>query len=345
MGAARASKLLVGVLLLSGPPGFGSQAAEAQESTLPPNSRVLANASDLPERARAQLEITAQVARELSTPQAARAAGYRRLAPASLPDLNPLAGEHWINQRYLRVSALDPAQPAYLMFYSFDSLNSRTLVGLAYGMAQAAGVPPPDGFDGDLDRWHVHLPCLDVPDMATVLAHDEEDCHALGGRPAQAQLSMLHVWLNVPNPEGPFAPDNPALPYVAVGLAPPAAEDLAVPDRAWRIRSLALALGETYGAVPRLGGLINQHPDSAFARRVAPHRRRIRELLPELRGADSTRDVLRYEQLADSAIGEWEIIRQAYLDAASSEALRVLLSRWFESAIDPARHRHGDPRH
>ena len=176
--------------------------------------------------------------------------------------------------------------------------------------------------------------------MSTILVNDEEDCRALGGRPGAVQLTMVHVWLNTPNPDGPFAPDNPALPYVAVGLTPPTAEELAAPERDGRIRSLALALGETYGAVPRLGGLIDQHPDSSFARRVAPHRERIRALLPQLRSADSSGNQTLYEQLADTAIAEWNVIRQAYLDAAGSDALRFLIERWFNSAVDPAHHSH-----
>ena len=150
MIALRDSTFSALVLILFSSPSFGSQKAEAQHGVKSEHDSVFPGAYDLPLPTRAQLQISARTGRELSTPEAAHAAGYRRIAPPSIPDLNPVVGEHWINQRYLRVSALAPERPAYLIFYPLN--GEQTPVGLAYGMAQPTGAPPPLGFEGEFDK-------------------------------------------------------------------------------------------------------------------------------------------------------------------------------------------------
>jgi hypothetical protein len=265
--------------------------------------------------------------------------GFHRIAHRGLKDLNPFVGEHWINERNLYGDSLDPARPAYIMFYPV--LRDSTPVGFAYGLAQRSGSPPPEGFAGDRDVWHVHQTCHDLDALGSALVQSIADCEALGGRPGSSQIAMVHVWLDPPNPDGPFAPFNPALPFVAAGLKPPTAEDLASPERSSRLRRLGLALGETFGAVPRTGGLVDNPRNPAFREQAAPHRARIAELLAALRPAEDDGDREAYDAVADEMIAEWEHVRTAYLEHAGSSAARTLLERWFAAAVrgvDPHRH-------
>ncbi len=267
-----------------------------------------------------------RAARRVATPEAARAAGYHRIAPPAVRhNLNALVGEHWINQRYLRAQPIDPSRPAFLMFYPLG--GQERLIGLAYGVVQDTSAALPERLAGYPGHWHVHHPCGGVRGLGPILADDTQDCRRLGGVPGRTRLAMMHVWLNIANPLGPYASENPALPFVATGLEPPTSDDFKPPDRARRVLTLALALGESFGATPRLGSLVDF--DSRFAQRVAPRRAAIRGLLRALRSADAARDSARYGEIADSAIAVWHGIRAAYLDAARSDMHRVLLQRWY----------------
>lgn len=291
-------------------------------------------AQHTPSPTNVQLDSAATITQQLSDTLTARQNGYHRIAPPRLTDLNPLAGEHWINERYNRSQVLDLARPAYLMYYPFIGEDSLTLIGIGYTVAQPAGSDPPAGFAGDRDRWHVHLPCSGVPGVNAILAESIEQCEEFGGRYGPWQIAMVHVWADtVPSPDGPFAQFNPALPYLAVGIEPPSAEDFTDQARSRLLRELALALGETFGAVPRMGARIAQNRDSIFADRVRPYRDRIRALLPALREAQVHDDAARFDALANEAIAAWQPIRAAYLDAAFSPQHQSILSRWFEAAI------------
>lgn len=280
---------------------------------------------------RAQLDSAASAARRVARTEDAARAGYHRIARLPITDLNPFVGEHWIDERRNRSRELDLAHPAYLMYYPRLGPDSLTLVGVGYTVAQPASAEPPAGFAGDGDRWHVHLPCAGVPVLGGVLAESTAECVELGGTPAAWQVAMVHVW-TVPNPDGPFAQFNPALPFQAVGIEPPSAEELHDPaGPPWR--ELGLALSETYGAVPRMGARIAQSPDSAFADRVRPARDRIRALVAPLRAARSGGDAEAFHALADRAVADWRVIRAAYLDAALSAEHRVVLERWFAAAV------------
>ena len=209
---------------------------------------------------RAQLDTATIVAGGLANHFAALSAGFHRIAPRAANDLRPFMGEHWINERNLGVRFLDLQRPAYLMFYPLAGSDELTLVGTAYGTVQPAGEPVPEGFAGSDDRWHTHLPCVNVPGLDALLADDTRACLALGGVPGQTHIAMVHVWVNKENPLGPFAHDNPTLPYLAVGLSPPSADNMANPERARWLRTLGLALSETYGAVPRLSSRLDGSP-------------------------------------------------------------------------------------
>ena len=322
-------RILIPTILLIGPATACSSAGRTVST--PPSPGLAALSRD----ATRELDIAEETARRLSTPESASRAGFHRIAPARIPDLIPFMGEHWINEQNLRVDSFDLQRPAYLMFYPLDDSGEQTLVGTAYGISRRTTDPWPKGFTGDADRWHAHLPCTNIPALRSILADNADDCRSFGGEPAVSHIVMVHFWFNVPNPLGPFADDNRTFPYVRVGLTPPDYQDFTTPEPGRRARKLALALGETYGALPRMGARVDPHPDSSFSVKMAPHRDSIRALLPGLQRADRTGDRAMYERLANQAIAEWEIIRQAYLDEASSKELRIILERWFRAAVDP----------
>lgn len=280
------------------------------------------------------LDSARRVAAALADTGAALRGGYRRIAPRSLTDLNPLVGEHWINERYNRSTVLDVAHPAYLMYYPLPGREGPTLVGVGYTVAQPAASPPPTALFGPGDRWHVHLPCADVPGLRGILVENVEDCREFGGAPGTWQIAMVHVWVEaVPHPDGEFAQFNTALPYLAVGIAPPSVAELADAEHARWWRELGLALGETFGAVPRMGTRIAQRPDSSFAHRVRGAREEIRALRGPLRAAREAGDAAEFQALAAMAIGAWRAIRDAYLDGALSPQHKTILERWFAAAV------------
>lgn len=81
----------------------------------------------------------------------------------------------------------------------------------------------PEGFAGAADTWHVH----DFRDGVVAALRDRPVLRWLargwlddrlaerGGRP---RLAMVHVWVTLPNPDGPFAHHNRTLPYLKLGL-------------------------------------------------------------------------------------------------------------------------------
>jgi len=285
-----------------------------------------------------QLAGARRAAASLTDATRARSRGYVRLRPTGRrPALNPVAGEHWLNHRHVQVTGLTLDRPAYLMYYPID--GAERLVGMGYAIIQGSGAPAPGGFEGDADEWHVHYSCRDLPDFGSLLVAGEAECRELGGRPGDTQIAMVHVWLDPPNPDGPFAAVNVALPFVAAGLRPPSRHDLADPVRSRRARTLALALGESFGALPRMGGMVELGRDStAFRGRVAAHRESLRGLVAALRAAQQRGDLQAYDRNVDRALAEWEPIRQAYLDYAPYDVLRALLDRWFHAVVEPERH-------
>jgi hypothetical protein len=178
----------------------------------------------------------------------------------------------------------------------------------------------------------VHLPCAGVPGLRGILAESIGSCEELGGTPGTWQIAMVHVWRpEFDSPDGHFAQFNPALPFLVLGIQPPTREELGDSGNGRLFRALGLALGETFGAVPRLGARIAQNPDSAFADSVRPYRDAIRALVQQLRFARG--DVTSFQQLAREAVAQWQHLRHAYLEAAVSPEHRIILNRWFEAAL------------
>jgi len=132
----------------------------------------------------------------------------------------PLMGEHWY-RRDLVGASLDLRRPATLQYANVG--GRKVLVGVAYSVYRRPGEPLPEGFAGAEDHWHTH----DVARLASAATADRPVLHWLvqrriekgkvgpGGRNL---LTMVHAWVWLDNPDGIFAQEQRALPYLRAGL-------------------------------------------------------------------------------------------------------------------------------
>ena len=171
---------------------------------------------------------------------ALRTAGYGAIGfGAGVKDLSPFQGQHWIQMaRFLVNPPVDLTKPTFMMYLPIG--DSLIPIGVAYTLRVPARAALPTEIDGVPAEWHSHVFCRGLPGEGNALADGPDDCKARGGVAAAMQIAMVHTW-TVPNPDGPFAHDNPVLPYIATGLQLPV--HVTRDDRL-----LGLALGETYGA-------------------------------------------------------------------------------------------------
>ncbi len=280
-----------------------------------------------------------RVAATLSDTGLARGQGFGPLAVGRISDLTPFQGQHWLHRWRVFGGSPDLTQPSFVMYVPVS--GAWRPAGVAYSRRIGPDSLVPKDLGGVATPWHLHQPCIVVPGEGEALADGEADCRARGGFPRPPEIAMVHAWTGVPNPEGPFAHDNVALPYWVTGLELPRPSDLSTPRRARRTRALGLALAETYGArlpyarlveaastMPRLG-------DS-----LAAHRAVLRQLVSPLAAAARARDQVRWNAFADRAIREWEALRHLYMEAAPSPAIRSQLEREDAEALGEEHHLH-----
>lgn len=261
----------------------------------------------------------------------ARAAGFRPFEFPDQIDRSPFQGEHWmLEERAARRATLD--RPFFVMFGRIAGELRR--VGAAYMVRLDPFEEPPRELGGVEASWHRHAWCYEVPGEGTALAHHTRDCVERGGRPDDGQVGMIHVWTDVPSPHGLFAHDNPGLPYLAVGLAPPPPEAFADPVAGRRWRTLALALAETYEARPEYARRVERRGSETAARsRLAERRDRLRMIVRQLKTAQESGDQRRWTTLEAAALRQWRAIYELYVETAPTEALRAQLARQVGEAI------------
>ena len=167
----------------------------------------------LPDTDRRQMASLQQDLADLSTPEAAKAAGFFPVF-GDIPGM----GVHYVNlTRAQRGKDLDVDVPDQLLFASIDGQDQ--LVGAAYSFTDVPDTDVPLPFASDLASWHDH----------PQFARDGETLH------------MLHVWF-VPSSNGPFAGLNFWLPYQTAGIEIPNPCWMAEEDDAERIRNVSFAL-------------------------------------------------------------------------------------------------------
>lgn len=140
--------------------------------------------------------------------------GYRRFGQDG-----PLMGEHWYRREVGR--PLDLAHPSTLQYANIG--GKKVLVGVAFSVYRRPGDPLPAGFAGDADAWHTH----DVAHLADVATEDRPLLHGIVerrirrgkvGPDGRTLLTMVHAWVWLDNPDGMFAQEHRALPYLRAGL-------------------------------------------------------------------------------------------------------------------------------
>ena len=100
-------------------------------------------------------------------------------------DIGPQMGFHYLNVRLLD-DKFEVEKPE-LLLYAPDENNKLKFVAVEYAVPiEDLNNPPPvpEGFKGDADVWEINT---------------------------EFKLWTLHVWVKLENPNGIFAPHNPAL--------------------------------------------------------------------------------------------------------------------------------------
>lgn len=157
-----------------------------------------------------------------SRAQAIRA-GYRRLG-ADFPGM----GEHWVQPALIVRGAVDAERPPVLSYVEVD--GEPVLVGMAFTVPLGPGDEPPEEPFGRA-VWHDHSGSVDEE---TLLINHPASMHHGG---IGFRLSMVHVWTDLPNPDGVLAQNNWTLPYLREGIEAPSHPDVAA------ARGLSLAHG------------------------------------------------------------------------------------------------------
>jgi len=277
---------------------------------------------------------------DLGDTAALRAAGYRPITESRIPDGLPFQGWHWRRLQpgdTLPEVALD--RPSFVMFAPVNGVPRR--IGVAYSAALLLEAPAIAGLGGDpAAKWHDHFWCEGVPNVpGGFLVNDREACAARGGTLQPRRTTMVHVWTDIPNPEGVYGHDNPGLPFIAVGLTPPAAHDLHDPARARAVRALGLALAETYGSrMPVSNRVQRENRDSALADSVAGRRVAIAALIPALNQAQTAGDRAAYERVAARTVAEWEALLGLYKRMAPTPQLQAQVGRAHERVLTVSAH-------
>ena len=166
----------------------------------------------LPQQDRNQIADLRDELSSLSTPEAAKAAGF---FPA-LGDI-PGMGVHYVNLGMGLEKTIDADLPNQLLFSNIDGRDQ--LVGAAYAFVDVPNTDVALPYESDLASWHDH----------PQFAKDGETLH------------MLHVWF-VDSSNGPFAGLNFWLPYQTAGLEVPNPCWMSDEGVADKIRKVSFAL-------------------------------------------------------------------------------------------------------
>lgn len=171
---------------------------------------------------------------------AAIAAGFRRLGRDF-----PSMGEHWAHPGKVIAGRFEVGDPAMLTYASID--GKPVLLGVVYAIPLGPGEHPPV-IPGGPSPWHEHNGTVDEESFLPEHGGDHVET------PTGTRLAILHVWTLLPNPAGPFAAENWALPFARLRLEPP----MAFSEAAARTLALASGSEEFYsnlleGALPNGG--------------------------------------------------------------------------------------------
>jgi hypothetical protein len=243
--------------------------------------------------------------------------GFRPLQFGQTRDLGPFQGQHWLDPlRVALTNRVDLSKPTFVMYLPVgDSLKP---IGVAYSNMAAVGTPLPSGLAGTPAEWHGHQFCQNVPGEGRVLADGTDDCIDRGGTPVLGQIGMVHTW-TVPNPDGPYAHDNPWLPFMATGLKPPAKPGI-------EDRTFGLALAESYGArLPAAHRIHREAMRGGKSAMLQAPRDSIKALVPKLKDAEARSDQKAYAALRTATIAQWTELLKRYEEVAPTAQIKKRL--------------------
>jgi hypothetical protein len=201
---------------------------------------------------------------------------------------SPLMGEHWY-RRDLVGASLDLRHPSTLQYANVG--GRKVLVGVAYSIYRRPGEPLPDGFAGADDHWHTH----DIARLATAATADRPVLRWLVrrriekgklGPDGRTLLTMVHAWVWSDNPDGTFAQQQRALPYLRAGLP---ASWAARGDTASAEGIQLLAPGACRGEVARMDKIarLDRGQQRALTSACEQHAARLRALVGPGTDADA----------------------------------------------------------
>lgn len=206
--------LVAGIVLTLGGPGVATQVADHQSHQ--GMGHPAASPADPSAELRAQLDAVRAATQRFRDHAVAVAEGYTHVGGDG-----PLMGEHWV-RKGLTDKPFDISAPSTLQYLEVD--GARVLTGVAYTVYRAPGEPLPEGFAGDTDQWHVH-DLMKISMTATEgrpLLRWMTNRRIARGRTQwdeeRPELTMVHAWAWLDNPDGVFAQDHRAIPYVRAGL-------------------------------------------------------------------------------------------------------------------------------
>jgi hypothetical protein len=182
---------------------------------------------------------------------------YQNQSTAILDGYRPIGsdfpgmGVHWVRIGLLFDSTIEAEHPEFLIYISVSGIPK--LVGVAYAIPLLPGESAPDVPAGK-EAWHDHF--RSIEDETIVPQHH----HHIETAENEPRLTMLHAWIWVPNPDGVYAADNWAIPYIRFGLTPPADATT----------SMALALSLLSGGVEYFSMMIDAaaSPNSKQRKRI-----------------------------------------------------------------------------
>jgi hypothetical protein len=268
----------------------------------------------------------------LSTPAALQKARYLPLQFGPVRDNGPFQGQHWLDAiRIATNQPIDLSHPSFVMVLPVR--DSLIPIGVAYSALIGQGQKPPATLAGNDVEWHEHQFCGNVPGEGRILADGTQDCLDRGGRPTPMQIGMVHTW-TIPNPDGPYAHDNPTLPFLATQLKAPAMPDATD-------RKFALALAETYGARAPAAHRINREAgrDGKQAQ-LTPMRDAIAALIPQLQAAEKKNDTKAFASLRTQAIAQYDALVTVYKSLASTPQIASRLDLEIAQMTTAGHHHH-----
>src|SRR2546426_3861481 len=167
-----------------------------------------------------------------------------------------MMGEHWVNRQILRSGQCELTRPSHLQYVVLD--GQRTLIGVGYVCPGTPETPVPRLFGTDVP-WHTHGPALctrapggpldmqawaeALPNALTPLTW-QDVCRQWGGQPLHWGVTMLHTWNWIPQPQGAFVHENPAIPFLRAGLPVPSQAFLDSAEGHAALATLRLVYGE-----------------------------------------------------------------------------------------------------